>query len=143
MSIRALLHLDRTGSADLPHAGQQRWVAGKKAAVLTAIQSGTLSIEEACRRYFLTTEELQSWHHSFAAHGVAGLRMKSLAERRTTARRKVSEPARAMLDSGDQLDCMITDLGSQGARLEFPVRLPVPGSSTCSAADLSEASLSP
>ena len=126
MAIRALLDLHETKPADLPHAGPQRWVPGKKAAVLAAIQTGTLSIEEACKRYFLTPEELQSWHQSFAADGVAGLKMKRLAERRTAARRKVSEPARAMLDNGDQLDCMITDIGSQGARLEFPIRLLVP-----------------
>ena len=83
-------------------------------------------MEEACRRYVLTPEEVQTWHESFAADGVDGLKTRRLAERRTSARRKVSEPAAAVLDSRDQLHCMITDIGGQGARLEFRVRVPVP-----------------
>ncbi len=123
MKITALL---TSNHADLPDAGTQRWMAWKKARVLAAIQTGALSLEEACRRYVLTAEEVQTWHESFAADGVDGLKMRRLAERRTSARRKVSEPATAVLDSKDQLECVITDIGGQGARLEFRVRLPVP-----------------
>ena len=126
MRLRVSHQSDYQQEAALPQAGRQRWLAGRKAQVLAAIQSGTLSLEEACRRYLLTPEELQSWHASFASDGVAGLKMKRLAERRTNARRKVSEPGAALLDSGDRLPCLITDLGSQGARLVFRVRLPVP-----------------
>ncbi len=113
-------------SSELPGPGPQRWMAGKKAMVLTAIQKGALSLEEACRRYVLTPEELQTWHRAFATDGVAGLRVSRMAERRATARRKVSEPAAAILDGGDRLECTITDIGCHGARLDFRVRLPVP-----------------
>ena len=126
MNVRATIESRPQTEAALPPARQQRWSAGKKAQVLAAIKDGTLSLEEACRHYSLTAEELQSWHVSFAADGVAGLKMTRLAERRTNARRKVSEPAAALLDSGDRLQCTITDIGSQGARLELRVRLPVP-----------------
>ena len=70
--------------------------------VLVAIQTGALSREEACRRYVLTPEELQTWHKAFASDGVAGLKMSRIAERRAAARRKVSEAGAAILDSGDR-----------------------------------------
>src|SRR3712207_2470429 len=89
MTSQASFQSSRIGAAILPQPGPQRWLAGKKAQVLAAIQCGTLSLEEACARYILTPEELQSWHVSFASDGVAGLKMKRLVERRTSTRRKV------------------------------------------------------
>jgi hypothetical protein len=43
--------------ADLPPSGTRRWVIRRKAEVVAAVRGGLLSLEEACQRYTLTTEE--------------------------------------------------------------------------------------
>ncbi len=61
-------------SADLPPPDTRRWVARRKAQVVLAIAQGTLSFEEACRRYGLTAEELATWSRRADRFGIAGLR---------------------------------------------------------------------
>lgn len=68
--------------ADLPPPNTKRWVVRRKAAVLAAIRSGELSVEEACRRYGLSEEELLSWQRAFDSHGLSGLRATRLPLRR-------------------------------------------------------------
>ena len=58
----------------LPHPNTTRWVVRRKAAVVAAVRSGGITIEEACRVYQLSTEELLSWDRAFELHGLAGLR---------------------------------------------------------------------
>ncbi|MDQ0391238.1 CtrA inhibitor SciP [Labrys monachus] len=60
--------------ADLPPPGTQRWVIRRKAEVVAAVRGGLLSLDEACSRYVLTTEEFLSWQASIDRHGLAGLR---------------------------------------------------------------------
>lgn len=43
--------------ADLP-IGNGRWVPSRKAIVVAAVRGGLISLDEACARYRLTTEEL-------------------------------------------------------------------------------------
>jgi hypothetical protein len=62
----------------LPPADTKRWVARRKAAVVTAVRSGAISLEEACRRYHLSEEEFLAWERGIDAHGVAGLRITRL-----------------------------------------------------------------
>ena len=69
--------------ADLPPPNTKRWVARRKAAVLAALHSGAITIEEACRRYALSEEELHAWQRAFDAHGLSGLRATSLHARRS------------------------------------------------------------
>ena len=69
--------------ADLPPANTNRWVARRKAAVLAALSSGLITMEEACRRYALSEEELLDWQRAFEAYGLAGLRATRLRGRRT------------------------------------------------------------
>jgi hypothetical protein len=57
----------------LPLPGQ-RWVPSRKAAVIEAVRAGKLSLEEACRRYDLCPDELNSWAAAIDKHGVPGLR---------------------------------------------------------------------
>jgi len=109
---------------------RQHWVPRKKAEILIAIREGALSLDKACRQYLLSPEELLSWQASFASDGVGGLKVTKLVERRRTNRQKVREPAAALLESGDRLQCIITDVGGQGAKLDFGVRLPVPNEFT-------------
>ncbi|HZK98823.1 MAG TPA: DUF1153 domain-containing protein [Caulobacteraceae bacterium] len=67
-----------TGAAltlsDLPPANTQRWVIRRKAEVVVAVRGGLLSLDDACERYALTSEEFLSWQQAFDEHGLAGLR---------------------------------------------------------------------
>ncbi len=60
--------------SDLPPPGTHRWVIRRKAEVVAAVRGGLLSLEDACARYTLTTEEFLSWQMSIDQHGLAGLR---------------------------------------------------------------------
>jgi len=60
--------------AHLPPADTKRWVVRRKAAVVTAVRNGAISLEEACRRYHLSEEEFLSWEQGIEIHGIAGLR---------------------------------------------------------------------
>ena len=65
-------------SAHLPPADTKRWSARRKAAVVTAVRSGTVSLEEACRRYHLSEEEFFAWERGIEIHGIPGLRITRL-----------------------------------------------------------------
>ena len=60
--------------AALPPVATKRWVAGRKAAVVAAVQGGLLTIAEACRRYGLSPEEFAEWERHYEADGLKGLR---------------------------------------------------------------------
>jgi Protein of unknown function (DUF1153) len=60
--------------ADLPAPDTKRWVSRRKAQVVAAVRGGLLSMDEACRRYMLTTDEFLSWQSSIDRFGLAGLR---------------------------------------------------------------------
>ena len=59
---------------DLPPPNTKRWVVRRKAAVVAAVRAGTITMQEALRRYQLTEEEFLSWQRAFEAHGLPGLR---------------------------------------------------------------------
>jgi len=60
--------------ADLPEPNTSRWVASRKAQVVAAVNSGLLSISQACQRYDLSLEEFASWQRSIEREGLNGLR---------------------------------------------------------------------
>lgn len=64
--------------SDLPPRDTKRWVASRKAAVVAAVRQGVLTAEEACRRYGLSPEELESWRAALDEHGVGALRTTRL-----------------------------------------------------------------
>ncbi len=68
--------------ADLPAANTRRWVARRKAEVVAAVRGGLLSLDEACARYELTTEEYLSWQASVDEYGLKGLRATRIQEYR-------------------------------------------------------------
>jgi hypothetical protein len=68
--------------ADLPPPSTKRWVIRRKAEVVAAVRGGLLSLEEACNRYTLTTEEFLSWQYSIDQHGLAGLRTTRIQQYR-------------------------------------------------------------
>ena len=69
-------------SDDLPPPNTRRWVVRRKAAVITAVRSGRITLEEALRRWQLTEEEYRSWERAFEQHGLPGLRSTRLQQYR-------------------------------------------------------------
>jgi len=67
---------------DLPAADTRRWVARRKAEVIAAVNGGLLSMDEACKRYDLTLEELAGWQRTFERSGMAGLRTTRIQDYR-------------------------------------------------------------
>jgi hypothetical protein len=74
--------------ANLPPPNTKRWVARRKAAVLTALKNREITLEEACRRYRLSEEELHSWQRAFEADGLRGLLASRLPSSRTRTPRR-------------------------------------------------------
>ena len=68
--------------ADLPEAGEQRWVPRRKAQVVVAVRGGLLSLDDACDRYALTIEEFLSWQTAMKKYGLPGLRATHAQEYR-------------------------------------------------------------
>ena len=73
-------------SDDLPPPNTRRWVVRRKAAVVTAVRAGRITLEEALQRYQLTEEDYRSWERAFEAHGLPGLRATRLQQYRTPSR---------------------------------------------------------
>jgi uncharacterized protein DUF1153 len=71
----------------LPPPSTSRWVVRRKAEVVSAVNGGLLSVDEACARYSLSLEEFASWQRAVDRSGMPGLRVtriqhyKSLYER--------------------------------------------------------------
>ncbi|HEX3413627.1 MAG TPA: DUF1153 domain-containing protein [Stellaceae bacterium] len=74
---------------NLPPPNTKRWVVRRKAAVVAAVRGGGLTIEEACRIYQLSEEELLSWERAFEIHGLPGLRTTRVQQYRRTRRPRV------------------------------------------------------
>lgn len=60
--------------ADLPPVDTKRWVPKRKAALITAVETGLISPEDACRRYKLTMEEYTGWKVALKEFGPGGLK---------------------------------------------------------------------
>jgi hypothetical protein len=60
--------------ADLPLPNTKRWVIRRKAEVVAAVRGGLLSLDDACSRYGLSSDEVLSWQHRVDHFGLAGLR---------------------------------------------------------------------
>lgn len=63
------------GNDLLPPDDTVRWVPSRKAAVLRAINEGHISLDEACRRWRLSLEEIQLWQRAVDRVGTPGLRV--------------------------------------------------------------------
>jgi len=72
--------------ASLPAADTKHWVARRKAEVVVAVESGLLSLNEACERYNLTVWEFLSWQRAIQRYGVDGLRASRAQQYRDAAR---------------------------------------------------------
>ncbi len=67
---------------DLPSPNTKRWVARRKAQVVYAVQSGVISLTDACERYSLSVEEFLCWQRAIENNGVPGLRATRLQKYR-------------------------------------------------------------
>ncbi len=81
---------------NLPPPDTRRWVASRKAQVVTAVESGLLTIEEAMKRYRLSLEEFYSWQRAMDRGGVAALRVAA-AKRPALATAKRPHAMRALM----------------------------------------------
>jgi transposase-like protein len=68
----------KTAVVELPPPDTKRWTARRKAAVVAAVSSGMITIDEVCRRYALSVEEFLSWRNTIQRHGVQGLQTTKL-----------------------------------------------------------------
>jgi hypothetical protein len=64
----------KRSESELPPPDTRRWTFRRKAALLQALRSGTITFEQACDRYALSIEELRAWERDFERHGLYGLR---------------------------------------------------------------------
>lgn len=61
--------------SDLPSSTAAYWVTRRKAGLLAAINGGLIELADACTRYRLSGEELESWRRALDRAGIAGLRV--------------------------------------------------------------------
>ncbi len=67
---------------DLPPPTLKRWITRRKAEVVTAVRTGLIGLDEACRRYGISAEEFLSWQRLLDDHGLQGLRATRLQDYR-------------------------------------------------------------
>ena len=66
----------------LPPVNVYRLTIRRKAAVVTAVATGEITREEACRRYQISAEEFLSWQRAYESFGLPGLRSTRLQQYR-------------------------------------------------------------
>ena len=69
---------------ELPAPDTRRWVVRRKAVVVQAVRAGTITLQEACRRYNLSVEEFLAWQRAIERYGIPGLRVTRLQIYRDT-----------------------------------------------------------
>jgi hypothetical protein len=89
MSVADSIAHDASGEVagavpDLPSPDTKRWVVRRKAIVVAAVRNGSISLQEACRRYKLSVEEFLAWQRAIDRYGVPGLRVTRLQIYRDT-----------------------------------------------------------
>ncbi len=70
----------------MPPPNTERWVIRRKAAVVSGVRAGLISLEEACRRYTLSVEEFLIWQRMIDEYGMRGLRVTHLKHYRHSER---------------------------------------------------------
>jgi transposase-like protein len=68
---------DEKPTSRLPLPGD-RWMPRRKAIVISALCEGGTTVEDVCRLYSLSMDELISWIAAFERHGLQGLRSTRL-----------------------------------------------------------------
>jgi len=130
------LGLPRTKPAavKLPPPDTKRWTMQRKAAVVEAVHSGMITIEEICRRYSLSVEEFLSWHNTIQRHGVKGLHITKLQTYRYARPKKGLRWHSVITDEiggSSESDCYraasIQCRRDTQSRVQSPIKDPNPG----------------
>ena len=79
----------------LPPPDTKRWVVRRKAAVVQAVRNGSISLQDACRRYILSTEEFRAWERAVDRYAIPGLRVTRLHIYRDTDEARAAKESRA------------------------------------------------
>ena len=80
---------------ELPSPMTRRWVARRKAAVVAAVSSGIITLEEACRRYQMSEEEFFAWQRALETFGLLGLRASRVQQDRSALSSGPPDPTSA------------------------------------------------
>lgn len=72
--------------ADLPPPGTARWVVSRKAAVVAAVRTGLITLDDALARYSISVDEFMCWKRLLDDYGIKGLRTTRIKEYRTKDR---------------------------------------------------------
>jgi uncharacterized protein DUF1153 len=80
---------------NLPSPATKRWVVRRKAVVVQAVHNGWISLEDACRRYNLSSEEFLAWQRAIDRYGIPGLRVTRLQIYRDTDKARAAKQIRA------------------------------------------------
>ncbi len=64
--------------ADLPPAKTHRWVASRKAAVVSAVAHGLITRATALEMYALSDDEFTEWEKALAAFGTEALKTTAI-----------------------------------------------------------------
>ena len=73
--------------ANLPPPDTKRWTILRKAQVVAAVNGRLLTLDEACKLYRLSVEELASWQRAIDREGMLGLRVTRVQEHRGIRKR--------------------------------------------------------
>jgi hypothetical protein len=103
-------------AVDLPPPETKRWVPRRKAAIVNAVHSGVVSLEEICRRYNLSGEEFIAWQRAIETHGVAGLRVTRLQVYRDAPLDPPPVPAATLAVIPQRLGGRHTEAGTRAAK---------------------------
>jgi hypothetical protein len=71
---------------DLPSSWAVKWTARRKAAVIHAVHTGLLSLDEASARYALSSEEFRSWEVMLDGFGLPALASRRIQHARPSKR---------------------------------------------------------
>ncbi len=68
----------------LPPPDTKRWVISRKAAVVTAVKNGAITLDDVCWFYDISVEEFLTWQEMIEKHGIRGLHVTKLQEFRAS-----------------------------------------------------------
>lgn len=80
---------NNSSGASSGEPSNERWTVRRKAAIVEAVRSGLVSLEEVCRAYKLSIDEFLAWERDMDRYGVPGLRATRYQIYRQTDARKV------------------------------------------------------
>ena len=66
-----------TTTANLPSNHATRWYKARKAQVVSAVQNGLISLDEALVRYRLSLDEFRSWQRYATSEGLRSVHVRA------------------------------------------------------------------